>query len=216
MSLSLAVACVVLCGGLTGCNRSDPDTTASETTAQSQTPGVGESTAGLPTLRDYIEQKAIVETPVEPGDPTAPAFSLPAPPGWQGAEIAEGAFGALIDTDPAFESDPPSITIVYSKLTGDVDPAEVLKIAPNEIKNLPQFDGGDGQPTKLAGFEATQISGSYVREGKTRLIAQKTVVIPGRDAGLYVLQLNADALKDQAGALAEATEAIDNRTVIKQ
>ena len=32
-----------------------------------------------------------------------------------------------------------------------------------------------------------------------RAIAQKTVVIPGKD-GLYVLQLNADGLEDQIGA----------------
>jgi hypothetical protein len=38
-------------------------------------------------------------------------------------------------------------------------------------------------------------------------------VIPGKD-GLYVLQLNADGLEDQMGALMDATAAIDDQTTI--
>jgi hypothetical protein len=46
-----------------------------------------------------------------------------------------------------------------------------------------------------------------------RVIAQKTVVIPGQD-GLYVLQLNADGTEDQMGALMDATGVIDEQTTI--
>ena len=87
-------------------------------------------------------------------------------------------------------------------------------MAPNEVRNLPSFNGPEPKPGKLSNFDSTQIGGTYVRDGKPRLIAQKTVVIPSGDA-FYVLQLNADGLKEQAEALSLATEAIDNQATIK-
>jgi hypothetical protein len=52
-----------------------------------------------------------------------------------------------------------------------------------------------------------------VQDGVTKLVAQKTVVIPGPDA-VYVLQLNADSLEDQGMVLAPATMDIDEKTTI--
>ena len=43
-----------------------------------------------------------------------------------------------------------------------------------------------------------------VQDGVTKIVAQKTVVIPGAD-GLYVLQLNADGLENQADIVGAAT-----------
>ena len=101
-----------------------------------------------------------------------------------------------------------------SKLTGNVDPAKILEFASGEIRNLPGYDGAaEGSPSKLSGFDATQVGGTYTKDGAKRAIAQKTVVIPGTD-GLYVLQLNADGLEDQLGALMDATAAIDEQTKI--
>src|SRR6188472_2823988 len=85
---------------------------------------------------------------------------------------------------------------------------------PNEIKNLPGYDGEEaGTPSTLGGFDATQIGGTYTKDGIKRAIAQKTVVIPGKD-GLYVLQLNADGTEDQKRALMDATQVIDEQTTI--
>jgi len=47
----------------------------------------------------------------------------------------------------------------------------------------------------------------------SRMVAQKTVVIPGQD-GLFVLQLNADGTEDQAMPLMDATQTIDDQTTI--
>ena len=99
-------------------------------------------------------------------------------------------------------------------LTGNVDPAKVLEFAPGEIKNLPGYEGGEsGNPSTLGGFDATQIGGTYTKDGVKRAIAQKTVAIPGQD-GLYVLQINADGREDQLGPLMDATTAIDEQTTI--
>ena len=88
-----------------------------------------------------------------------------------------------------------------------------MEYAPGELKNLPGFEGGNGNTSTLGTFDAYQIGGTYVREGVKRLIAQKTVLIPsGPD--LFVLQLNADGVEAQMGPLMDATAQIDEKTVI--
>nr|MDT0526544.1 LpqN/LpqT family lipoprotein [Streptomyces sp. DSM 41633] len=136
---------------------------------------------------DYIRDNNITETAVHRGDPGTPNLDMPIPEGWTdaGSSAPEWAWGAIVSTDP--EADPPSIIALMSKLTGDVDPAKILEYAPNEIRNLPGYENqGDGSADELSGFEAYQIGGTYVKDGATRLIAQKTVVIPASD-GLFVL-----------------------------
>ena len=110
--------------------------------------------------------------------------------------------------------DPPTIIALVSKLTSNFDPAKILEYAPGEIKNLPGYEGeNEGTASTLGGFDATQIGGTYTKDGVKRAIAQKTVVIPGQD-GLYVLQLNADGTEDQMGPLMDATNVIDEQTTI--
>ncbi|MCV7301137.1 LpqN/LpqT family lipoprotein [Mycobacterium barrassiae] len=225
----VAVAAVALGLGLAGCGSDtkteskESETTSSETTTSTTT----ETTSAAPTtsaqasgpnytIVDYIKDNGIVETPVKRGDPGSPTIDLPIPPGWEdaGNRAPEWAYGAIISTDPAFAADPPSVIAIVSKLTGNVDPAKILEFAPGELQNLPGYEGGnEGVSDELSGFEAVQIGGTYQKDGKLRAIAQKTVVIPGQD-GLYVLQLNADGLEDQMGALMDATSVIDDETVI--
>ena len=174
------------------------------------------SSGSFPAIVDYIKQNGIVETPVKRGDPGSPNFYFPLPPGWvdAGSRTPDWAFGAIVSADSAFAADPPSVIALVSKLTGNVDPAMVLKLAPGEIQNLPGYDGAkQATPSTLSGFDATQIGGSYTKDGVRRAIVQKTVVIPGQ-GGLYVLQLNADGTEDQMGALMDATSVVDQQTKI--
>lgn len=222
----IAIAAVALGIGLSGCgsDTSTEETTTTsateseETTTSEAAPTTSAEAAGpAMTIVDYIQQNNITEAPVKRGDPGAPTIDLPFPEGWEdaGANTPEWAYGAIVFTgDPAMAQDPPTIIAIVSKLTGNVDPAKILEYAPGELQNLPDFEGPTtGQPGTLSGFEATQIGGMYVRDGVTRMIAQKTVVIPGQD-GLYVLQLNADGTEDQAMPLMDATAAIDDETTI--
>ena len=227
--LPTATACVILVAassGVPACTREGSDTKAQDSSTQSQSTqsqatdkptGPVTGTAGrLPTLGDYIKQNNISEAQVRADDPNAPAITLPVLPDWKdtGAATPPYAYAGLINTDPATAADPPTIIVVFSKLEG-ADPAEILKLAPNEIRNLPEFNGDDeAKRAKLAGFDSVQIGGTYVRDGVTRLIGQKTVAIPGKD-GLYVLQINADALKDQVVLLVTATDAMDRLATIK-
>ena len=118
-----------------------------------------------------------------------------------------------MDTAPN-PNDPPTITVLLSKLTGDVDPVKMLQSAPGELRNLPNFVAANEPMTdRLGGFDAVQLAGLYERNGTQRAIAQKTVVIPANDA-VYVLQINADALKSDAIELMKATEVIDKESKI--
>jgi Probable lipoprotein LpqN len=221
----IAVAAIAIGIGLSGCGsdtKSEPSTskqtsTASSTTTSKAAPTSSAQAAGAnKTIVDYIKENGITETSVHRGDPGSPTINLPFPPGWEdaGSRTPEWAYGALVSNDPAMAQDPPTIIALVSKLTGNVDPAKILEYAQGEIKNLPGYDGAqEGQSSTLAGFDATQIGGTYTKDGVKRVIAQKTVVIPGQDA-LFVLQLNADGTEDQMGALMDATGVIDEQTTI--
>ena len=144
--------------------------------------------------------------------PGSPTIDLPFPPGWEdaGARTPQWAYVMMRYAAPAMAGNPPTITAIVSKLTGNVDPAKILEFAPGELRNLPGFEGEGGNTSTLAGFDAYEIDGFYTRDGAKHMVAQKTVVIPGQD-GLYVLQLNPDGLEDQMGPLMDAMAAIDDR-----
>jgi hypothetical protein len=221
----VAIAAIAIGVGLSGCGsdtKSEPSaskqtSTQSSTASSKAAPSTtGQAAGPNKTIADYIKENGIVETQVHRGDPGSPTIDLPSPPGWEdgGNRTPEWAYGEIVYTgDPALQ-DPPTIVALVSKLTGNVDPAKILEYAQGEIKNLPGYDGaGDGSPSTLSGFNATQIGGTYTKDGVKRAIAQKTVTIPGQD-GLYVLQLNADGTEDQMGPLLDATSAIDEQTKI--
>jgi len=136
------------------------------------------------------------------------------PAGWQLNPNAGTSYGGIVLAQPANPSDPPTISALFSKLTGDIDQAKLIQYAPNELIGLPGYQGtGNGQASTLAGFQAWQLNGTYQRDGKTRAVAQKTVVIPSQGAA-YVLQLNADSLQSDQGPLMDATNIIDDQTTI--
>ena len=211
----IAVAGVALGLALAGCG-SDTMTEATTTGAISEAATTSAQASGADyTIVDYIKDNGIVETPVKRGAPGSPTIDLPFPPGWEdaGARTPQWAYVMMRYTDPAMAGNPPTITAIVSKLTGNVDPAKILEFAPGELRNLPGFEGEGGNTSTLAGFDAHEIDGFYTRDGAKHMVAQKTVVIPGQD-GLYVLQLNPDGLEDQMGPLMDAMAAIDEQTTI--
>ena len=194
---------------------SSKETTTSKKPTVTETP---EAAAGPnPTIADYIAENKIQETGIKMGDPNAPAVNLPVPDGWQvlpPEQAPEYAYGAIVYTGPEFEADPPNIVALMSKLDGDVDPQKIIDLAPGELNNLPDYKpGNEGETSTLGDYPAYVLGGTYTRDGATRFIAQKTVVIP-TDGGLYVLQLNVDGPDAAGDVLASATEKIDSDTTI--
>jgi hypothetical protein len=224
-----AVALVTLGLALSGCG-SDAKTEASSSSSSTSSSASSSSSASNsaaptpeaaganPTIADYVKENGITETPVKRGDPGAPAVDLPTPEGWAdaGPRTPQGAYGAIAFTDPSMAADPPTIVAIMSRLSGDVDPAQIFQYAPGELKNLPGYESaGDGSNAKLGGFDAYQIGATYTQDGAKRLMAQKTVVIPAKDGdGVFVLQLNASGTEDQIGPLMDATADIDEQTTI--
>ncbi|MCV7216723.1 LpqN/LpqT family lipoprotein [Mycobacterium crocinum] len=224
------LAAVSLSFALVGCgsdskNDSKTSTSTSTSTATSTSKSTETSTSPTQaagknkTIQDYLKENQITETPVHRGDPGSPNIDLAMPPGWSdaGPQTPDWAYGAIVFDNPEDKNDPPSIIAIVSKLTGNVDPKKVLEFAPGELQNLPGWaslgDGSGANKSTLSGFDAVQLGGNYTKDGKKRIIAQKTVVIPGQD-GLYVLQMNADALDGQEGPLMDATSVIDEKTTI--
>ena len=138
------------------------------------------------------------------------------PEGWAGAgaDTPEWAYSALVYKGPEAAEYTPSIVALVSKLSGKVEPQQILDLAPGELKNLPGWKPmNQGEGSTLSGFPAYQQGGSWKQDGHTKLVAQKTVVIQRPD-GLYVLQLNADGLLNPRKILDDATSVVDEQTTI--
>jgi hypothetical protein len=169
-----------------------------------------------PTIASYIKENGITETPIHMGDPGSPTINLPVPDGWApaGEDTPDWAYGAIIYTGPEGEAYTPSVVALVSKLTGNVDPQTIVDLAPGELNNLPGYKPlNEGATSTLGEYPAYQLGGTWDSEGQTKIVAQKTVVIPGSD-GLYILQLNADGLEDQTDLVGAATDVIDSDTTI--
>lgn len=212
VALSLAV---VACGSG---DKSSPSTSTSTSTSKSTSTTTTASTSATPgarkTIADYIKENNITETPVRRGDPGSPTINLPMPPGWQVANESGASYGTIAFSTPSDPSDPPTISALVAKLDGNADPAKIIQYAPGELQNLPGAQvSGNGSASTLSGFQAWQISGTYVKAGKTRFVGQKTVVIPGQGA-IFVLQLNADGLASDQGPLGDAMNIVDDQTTI--
>ncbi|MFI5509995.1 LpqN/LpqT family lipoprotein [Mycobacterium sp. NPDC051804] len=230
--LAVAVLAVTIIAVVVSLSRTDtaaaptasPDTSTSGSTTTRTRPTPTPSVAPRdedppgpqPTIASYIAENNIQETPVKQGDPGAPTVELPVPQSWEpaGADTPEWAYGAIVYTGPEAAEYSPSIVALLSKLTGNIDAQKILELAPGELQNLPGWvPSNDGEKTTLDNFPAYQQGGTWDSEGQTKVVAQKTVVIPAAD-GLYVLQLNADGLENQLDIVGAATVVVDEQTKI--
>ena len=170
-----------------------------------------------PTIAGYFKDAHINATPVHKGDPGAPTINFPIPDGWvdAGPDTPPTAYWAIIDNGPEAAKYTPSIVATVSKLDGDVDPQKLIELAAGSTKNLPGFQPhGDGAEDNLGGFPAYQLGGTWTQNGQTKAVADKVVVINGKDDVIYLLELNADALPDQVEKALPATMTIDEKTTI--
>lgn len=172
-----------------------------------------------PTVADYLREHKITEDQVHRGDAGAPKIDLPTPQGWKAAgdDNPDWAYDSIIYSGPTVGKDTdytPSIIALLSKLTGPVDAKALLAVAPGELQNLPGFKAtGPGTATALGAYPAYQSAGTWTADGKTKFVAQQTVVIPAKGA-TYVLQLNSDGMADQAALVQAATVLVDQQTKV--
>jgi Probable lipoprotein LpqN len=88
-----------------------------------------------PTIASYVQENNIQETPVKRGEPGSPTIDLPVPDGWApaGEDTPEWAYGAIVYTGPDAGDYTPSIVALVSKLTGNVDPQQIIGAATDVI-----------------------------------------------------------------------------------
>ncbi|MBS1692028.1 MAG: LpqN/LpqT family lipoprotein [Actinobacteria bacterium] len=211
---SAAVLAAALGIGLCGCG-ADAGPPGVTPTANVSAPAPDNSALNA-TIAGYIQRNGIVETRVRRGDPGSPTVTLPVPEGWRpaGDESPEWAYDAIVYAGPDAGGYKPSVVAVMSKLTGNVDPATIIALAPGELQNLPGYQAVEsGAAGTFAGYQDYLLGGTWVQDARTKVVTQRTVVIPGSD-GLYVLQLNGDALAQQAALIDAATAMIDQQTTI--
>lgn len=219
LAVAIGVCAVTLALALTGCS------SATKTATESAPPATTSPSLVVPdrptgpnmTIADYVDENKITETPVKQGDADSPKFDFPMPPDWSaaGPRKPEWAYGAIVYDKAENKADPPFMTAIVSKLTGNVDPAKLLEYAPGLLQNLPGYEqDGEIQKSTLSGFEAIQFQASYLAGETRRYIAQKTVVIPANGGGFFVLQLNADAPLGQDQVIIDAAKVINEKTVI--
>jgi hypothetical protein len=217
---ALAGVCAVTAGlVLPGCSaKTETKTeTATESTTATSTTTSAAPAAAKKTIADYVAENKIIETAIRQGDPGPPSFQFPIPPGWRAAgnQKPDWAYGAIVYEKAKDPADPPFMTAIISRLSGNVEAAKIFEYAPGLLQNLPGYEqDGEVQKSTLSGFEAIQFQGSYQRENTRRYIAQKTAVIPEKDGSLVVLQLNADAPLGQDDVILEAATVIDAQTKI--
>ncbi len=218
---ALAGVCAVAAGLLlAGCGAKTETKTesgSSATTSSTEASGSAAPSAVHKTIADYVTENKIVETAIKQGDPGPPSFQFPMPPGWRpaGNQKPDWAYGAIVYEKAQDPADPPFMTAIISRLSGNVDAAKILEYAPGLLQNLPGYEqDGEVQKSTLSGFEAIQFQASYQRENTRRYIAQKTAVIPEKDGSVVVLQLNADAPIGQDDVILEAAKVINAETKI--
>jgi hypothetical protein len=186
-------------------------------TSSSQITSVQGDGGASRTLKDYVGENQITQTPVLRDEQGSPAIDLPLPWGWKdaGVDSPEGVYRELVFKWPANASDPPTIMLLLSKMTGNVEPGKILQYSTGELRNLPEYtELSVPVESTQSGFDAVQLGGIYRMDGQERFIAQKTIVIPSQD-GLYVLQMNVDVpSRDGPGILSRATADIDEQLKI--
>jgi Probable lipoprotein LpqN len=222
----LVAAATALSVVLAGCD-TGKDASAASNSATSAAPVAATSSAAAAsssasdgpnaTIASYIKDHKITEQQVHRTDNGEPKVDLPKPDGWKsgGDDNPPWAYDSIIYNGPVDPKDyAPSVIALLSKLTGDVDPKALMATAPGEIENLPGFTpSGPGTETTVRDYPAYRIAGTWVSDGKTKFVAQQTVIFPSNGA-TYVLQLNSDGSADQTPIIQAATDAVAQQVKI--
>ena len=175
-----------------------------------------ESLRWEPSIDTYLFQHNIAVTPAHKGDPGSPTIALPIPLGWMdaGANTPDGVYSVLVYAGAEVAEYRPNIAAMVSKLTGELDPQEIIDLAPGQLKKLARYEplNGDARST-LCGYPAYQQDGTCLEDGRTWFYTQKLVVIPTPE-GAYLLQLCAYGLLTHRDVISAGAGVVYAQTTI--
>ncbi|WP_343602026.1 LpqN/LpqT family lipoprotein [Mycobacterium sp.] len=201
---SLAVALVLLTGG---CTADAPDYQAIWSTNSSSAPPT--TTAEPVPFSQYLENSGVGATQVAPDKLTGLTVSMPTPPGWArrtGANIPPAT--EVISKDSPY----PNAMLTVFTLSGDFDPAEVVKHSNVDAAQSQNFAQLDASAADFHGFPSSMIQYSYDFDGKRLHTFRRTVIATGSppQRQRYLVQFVVTSLADQAVPESAGIESIIN------
>jgi len=228
VALSTAGIALTLTVALTSCSSATKtESTSSTSTTSTASPSTAApsspAAAANRTIKDYLAENQIVQTPIQPGEPGAPVITLPALPDWSdlSAEQTTVAGGvppyAAKGYDSATGSERPVIQLRLAKLTGNVDFQQLLDLAPADAQNAPGFTFvTQPGPTTPGGFDGVAFSGTLPQDGQNFATASRFIVIPVADPSTtYIVRLNGTAPESDQGVLTDAMGIVDTGMTIE-
>jgi hypothetical protein len=160
-------------------------------------------------LSQYLQNIGVTGQQVAPGSLPDLTVSIPTPAGWSAfndpKKIAPET--VMISQGGKF----PTARLVVFKLSGDFDPAQVIKHGNDDAQLFENFKQLDASTTPYNGFPSSMIQGSYDLDGTTRLHSWNRIVIPTGSSPAhqrYLVQLTITSVANQAAAQSTDIEAI--------
>ncbi len=201
-----AVATAAVAVSVVGCAPKSPDYQSVLSTT-STTTTTAASTKPVP-LSQYLQNIGVTGKQVAPGSIPDLKVSIPTPAGWSAfndpKKIAPET--VMISHGGKF----PTARLVVFQLTGDFDPAQVIKHGNDDAQLFENFTQLDASTAPFNGFPSSMIQGSYDLDG-TRLHSWNRIVIPTGSAPphqRYLVQLTITSLANQAAAQSTDIETI--------
>ena len=189
------------------CGPKTPDYQSIWTTSSTATSSTTTRTKKPVPLSQYLEGIGVAGKQVAPDSLTDLTVSIPTPPGWSrysNPNIAPET--VMISQGDKY----PTARLVVFKLTGNFDPAEVIKHGNDDAQLFENFRQLDASTADFNGFPSSMIQGSYDLDG-TRLHSWNRIVIPTGAPPAhqrYLVQLTITTLANQAVAQSNDIEAI--------
>jgi hypothetical protein len=207
-----ALAMVLL--SVVACGPKAPDYQSIWSTSSTATTTTTTRTAKPEPLSKYLEKIGVRGQQVAPGTLPDLIVSIPTPAGWSpytNPKITPET--VMLSKGGKY----PTARLVVFKLTGDFDPAEVVKHGNDDAQLFENFKQLDASSDNYDGFPSSMIQGSYDLEG-TRLHSWNRIVIPTGSPPAnqrYLVQLTITGLADQAVAQSNDIEAIIRGFTVK-
>jgi len=204
--LAAAAAIAALTMPAVACGPKTPDYQSIWTTSSATNSTTTTTKKPVP-LSQYLEGIGVAGKQVAPDALTDLTVSIPTPPGWsRNSNPKITPETVMISKDGKY----PTARLVVFKLTGDFDPAQVIKHGNDDAQLFENFKQLDASTADFNGFPSSMIQGSYDLDG-TRLHSWNRIVVPTGPPPAnqrYLVQLTITTLADQAVAQSNDVEAI--------
>ncbi|TFV61043.1 hypothetical protein E4P42_02395 [Mycobacterium sp. PS03-16] len=188
------VALLVL--AVSGCGPKTPDYESVWRTTSSAPPTTTDTEAPVP-VAEYLDSVGVTGRTVAPDRLPDLTVSIPTPPGWQAYTGTQFEPGTRViakgDTYPI------AMLLVF-ELTGQFDPAEVIKHGDDDARLSENFKELNSSQENWRGMPSAMIEGSYDLNGQRMQTYNRIVVATGAPPAnqRYLVQLSVTSFADEA------------------